>query len=452
MNVSIKNNDDNTSAIITVEIVKADYQEPVEKSLHKFRQNAAIHGFRKGMVPMGMIKKIYGKQALVEEINKEISDNLMKFIEEQNIRILGEPMSNETEQPTIDFDKDEDFKFLFDVALVPEITVEVSKEDVVPMYKVNIDEDLVNKQIDAYRATYGTYDDVEAAEEKDMLKGTIAELENGAPKEGGVVSNDCVLMPTYLKDEDEKKKFIGAKVNQVIVFNPSKAYQEENAALASLLKVDKSKLADLKGDFSFEVKEIKRHNDAAIDQKLFDQVFGEGKVTTEEDFRKQIKEQIENQFVPQVDYRFLVDAREKLVAKVGDIKLDEPLVKRWLLNTNKKNTKESVDADYPKIVTDLKYHLITDYIAKKNNFTVTDDESVEYAKRVARAQFAQYGMMQVADDTLVNYAKDILKNEQTRQNIFDRALEDKIGAWLKEQVTVEEKEVSVDEFNKLFED
>ena len=452
MNVSIKNNDDNTSAIITVEIVKADYQEPVEKSLHKFRQNAAIHGFRKGMVPMGMIKKIYGKQALIDEINKQLSDHLMKFIEEQNIRILGEPMSNETEQPPLDFDKDEDFKFLFDVALVPDVTFEVSKDDVVPMYKVDIDEGLVNKQIDAYRSTYGTYEDEEAAEEQDMLKGTIAELENGVPKEGGVVTEDCILMPAYLKDEDEKKKFIGAKVNEVIVFNPSKAYKEGEAALASLLKVDKSKLADLKGDFSFEVKEIKRHKDAVIDQKLFDQVFGEGKVTTEEEFRSKIKEQIENQFVPQVDYRFLVDAREKLIAKIGEIKLDEALVKRWLLHTNKKNTKESVDADYPKIVKDLKYHLITDFIAKKNNFSVSDDETLEYAKRVAKAQFAQYGMMQVADDTLVNYAKDLLKNEQTRQNILDRALEDKIGAWLKDQVTIEEKEISVDDFNKLFED
>lgn len=450
MNVSLKNNDA-VSGIVKLEIGKADYADQVEKSLRSFRQKANVPGFRKGMVPMSMVKKMYGKHVLIEEVNKLVSENLFKYIRENNLNILGEPLPNQTEQKEINFDKDEDFEFCFDVALAPEIHIELSKNDKMPYYEVKIDDEMLNKQVDAYRSNFGSYDAAEEVEEKDMIKGTVAELENGSPKEGGIVVEDAVLMPMYIKDEEEKAKFIGANKNSVIVFNPNKAYEGAEAEIASFLKIDKEKVAETTGDFSFEIKEITRHKDADLNQELFDKVFGEGIVTSEEEFKNKIKEALAEQFAPQSNFKFLTDAREILVEKVGELSFADDLLKRWLLMANEKNTKESIEADYPQIVADLKYHLIKESLVKKNNLKVEDADIEDFAKRVAKAQFAQYGMLSVPEDVLDNYAKDMLKNKQTLQNIIDRAVEEKLAGWLKEQVELDVKEVSADEFNKLFE-
>lgn len=450
MNVSLKNNDA-VSGIVKLEIGKADYAEQVEKSLRSFRQKANVPGFRKGMVPMSMVKKMYGKHVLVEEVNKLVSENLFKYIRENNLNILGEPMPNQTEQKEINFDKDEDFEFCFDVALAPEIHIELGKNDKMPYYEVKIDDDMLNKQVDAYRANFGSYEQADDAEEKDLIKGTVAELENGAPKEGGIVVEDAVLMPMYIKDEEEKAKFIGAKVNSVIVFNPHKAYEGAEAEIASFLKIDKEKVAETTGDFSFEIKEITRHKEAEMNQELFDKVFGEGVVTSEEEFKNKIREALAEQFTPQSNFKFLTDAREILLEKAGELAFADDLLKRWLLVANEKNTKESIEQDYPQIITDLKYHLIKENLVKQNNLKVEDADIEDFAKRVAKAQFAQYGMLSVPEDVLDNYAKDMLKNKQTLQNILDRAVEEKLAGWLKEQVELDVKEVSADEFNKLFE-
>lgn len=450
MNISLKNNDA-VSGIVKLEIVKADYADQVEKNLRTFRQKANVPGFRKGMVPMGMVKKMYGKHVLLEEVNKLVSENLYKYIRENNVRILGEPMPNETEQKTLDFDKDADFEFCFDVAYAPEINIELSKNDKLPYYQVAIDGEMLDSQVNSYRANFGSYDKAEEIEEKDLVKGTVAELENGSPKEGGIVVEDAVLMPSYIKAEDEKAKFIGATVNSVIVFNPNKAYEGAEAEIASFLKIDKALVAETTGDFSFEIKEITRHKDAEMNQELFDKVFGENVISSEDEFKNKIKEALAEQFAPQSDFKFLTDTRDMLVERAGVLNFAEDLLKRWLLAANEKNTPEQIDADFPQILQDLKYQLIKDTLVKNNGLKVEDADIENFAKRVAKAQFAQYGMLSVPEDVLDNYAKDMLKNKQTLQNIIDRAIEEKLAAWLKEQVELDVKEVSADEFNKLFE-
>ncbi|KKB58860.1 trigger factor [Parabacteroides gordonii] len=450
MNVSLKNIDA-VSGIVKLEIVKADYAEQVEKSLRNFRQKANVPGFRKGMVPMGMVKKMYGKHVLVEEVNKLVSENLFSYIRENKLNILGEPMPNESEQKPINFDTQEDFEFCFDVALVPEINITLSKGDKLPYYEVAIDDEMLNQQIDAYTANFGTYDKADEVEEKDMVKGTVAELENGSPKEGGIVVEEAVLMPAYMKDEAEKAKFVGAKVNSVVVFNPNKAYEGAEAEIASFLKVDKEAVAGITGDFSFEITEITRHQKAEMNQELFDKVFGEGVVTSEEEFKSKIKEALTDQFTPQSDYKFLLDAREVLVQKAGEMKFADDMLKRWLVAANENTTAEKVEEDFPKMIEDLKYQLIKENLVKSNNLKVEDADIEAFAKRVAQAQFAQYGMLSVPEDVLANYAKDMLKNKQTLQNIIDRAVEEKLAAWLKEQVELDVKEVSTEEFSKLFE-
>ena len=397
------------------------------------------------------IKKMYGKQALLEEVNKIVSENLFKYIRENNIKVLGEPMASEAEPSVVDFDKQEDFVFNFDVALAPAININLSKDDTLTYYQVKIDDEMLNKQVEAYTANFGTYEKVEEVEEKDLVKGTVAELENGSPKEGGIVVENAVLMPQFIKDADEKAKFIGAKNNSVIVFNPNKAFEGAEAEIANFLHVDKAKVAELTGDFSFEITEITRHKNAELNQELFDKVFGENVVTSEEEFKEKIKEALAEQFTPQSDYKFLLDAREVLVQKAGELKFADDILKRWLLLASEKNTAEKIESEFSNILSDLTYQLIKESLVKENNLKLEDADIEGFAKRVAKAQFAQYGMLSIPEDVLDNYSKEMLKNKETVQNIVDRAMEEKLAACLKEKVTIDLKELTAEEFAKLFE-
>lgn len=453
MNISLKNNDDAASGVLKLEVVKADYADQVEKSLRSFRQKANIPGFRKGMVPMGMIKKMYGKSVLAEEINKIVSENVFKYIHEKDLNILGEPLPNETEQKEIDFDTQENFDFYFDVAFAPEINIDLNKRDKLPYYQITVDDEMLEKQVDSYRESYGTYDDTaEKVEEKDLIKGVVTELENGLPKENGIVVEEAVLMPMYIKDEEEKNKFLGAGKNTTVTFNPNKAYEGAEAEIASFLKVDKSEVAGIMNDFTFEINEITHHQKAEMNQEFFDKVFGEGKVTTEEEFRNKVKESISEQFVPQSDYKFLTDARKLLLKKAGDVNFADDFLKRWLMTSGEAKTAEKIEEDYPQVIEDLKYHLIKEGIVKKNDIKVEDEDIQRLGRRVAQSQFSQYGMYSVPEDVLDNYTKDMLKNKQTLQNVIDRAVDEKVMVWLKDKVKLDVKEVSFDDFNKLFED
>lgn len=452
MNISLKNNDADNSGILKIEIVKADYAEKLDKSMRSFRQKVALPGFRKGMVPMSMVKKMHGTQLLVDEINKLVSESLFNYIREKELNILGEPMPNETEQKDLNFTTQEDFEFCFDIAYAPKIDVSLNKRDKLTAYQVTVTDEMVENQIQSYRANFGTYEDAEdEIQEKDLLKGTLAELENGAVKADGIQVEDAVLMPMYLKNEEEKAKFLGAKKNSVIIFNPKKAYDGANVEIASLLKIEKEKAGEVESDFSFEIAEITRHKEAELNQELFDKVFGEGVVTTEEDFRAKVKASIEEQFAPQSNYKFIADARDLLIKKAGDPVFADSVLKRWLLETNKKKTQAEIDEEYPKLIEDLKYQLTKETLVKEHGVKVEDADIEAFAGRVAKAQFAQYGMLTVPDDVLGGYVKDMLKNKQTLQNIIDRVVEEKLADVLKELVKVETKEVSVEEFNKLFE-
>ncbi|MCE5227658.1 MAG: trigger factor [Porphyromonadaceae bacterium] len=450
MNVSLKNIDA-VSGIVKVEIVKADYADKVEKGLRNFRQKANVPGFRKGMVPMGMVKKMYGKSVLAEEVNKLVSEGLFGFIREKELNVLGEPLPNETEQKEINFDLQEDFEFCFDVALAPEINVELSKEDTLPYYQISVNNEMVEKQIESYRANFGNYDKVEEVEEKDMVKGLVVELENGEPKANGLVVENAVIMPLYIKDAEEKAKFMGAKNNSVVVFNPSKAYDGTEAEIAAFLKVEKDQVASYTGDFSFEIAEITRHKEAELNEELFTRVFGEGVVSTEEEFTNKIKESLAEQFAPESDFKFLSDAKDLLVAKAGELAFPEAILKRFMLAQDERKTAESIDEDFPKVIEDLKFHLIKEKLVKENNLKVEEADITAFGKRVAKAQFAQYGMISVPEDVLDNYAKDMLKNKETLRNVIDRAVEEKLSSWLKEQVKLDIKEVSAEDFGKLAE-
>ncbi len=452
MNITL-NNIDPVNALLKMEVVKADYMPEVEKTLKDLRQRASVPGFRPGKVPAGIVQKMYGKSALIEQVNKIVSNNLYNYIRENKLNILGEPLPSETEQKEIDFDHQEDFEFVFDLGLAPEMKIKISKKDKLPFYTIRVEDDLIEKQIDNFKANYGAYSEAQKVEGKDMVKGLLTELDgNGQPKEGGIQVEDAVMLPFYMKEEGEKKKFMDKKNNTVITFNPYKAYEGAEAELASLLKVKKEEINNHQGEFSFEIQSITRYTEAELNPELFDKVFEPGSVKTEEEFRQKVREMIGNQYLPDSNYKFMLDVKKMLEKKAGKIGFPNQFLKRWLVASNEDRTPESVEADYPKIMEDLQFHLIKEELVKENGIKVEEGELMAYALNAVRMQFAQYGIPNAPDDMLESYAKDMLKKEETVRNLIDRIIEDKFTGWLKEQVTLESQEISVDEFKKLFEE
>ena len=451
MNVSFQNID-KVSGLLTVKLEKADYQEKVDKSLKTFRQKAQIPGFRKGMVPMSLVKKMYGKSVIAEEVNKLLSEKVYDYIKSNNVNMLGEPLPNEEKQQVIDFDTMEEFEFVFDIALAPEFKAEVSNTDKVDYYTIEVTDEMVENQVKAYTQRSGKYDQVSAYEDNDMLKGLIAELdENGNTKEGGIQVEGAVLMPSYMKNDEQKAIFANAKVNDVLVFNPNAAYDGHDAEIASLLKIEKEAAAEMKSNFSFQVEEITRFVPGDLNQELFDQVFGKDAVKTEEEFRAKVKEGIAAQFVADSDYKFLIDARKMLMEKVGKLEFPDALLKRIMLLNNKEKGEEFVAENYEKSVEELTWHLIKEQLVKDNEIKVEQEDVINMAKDATKAQFAQYGMMTVPEDILENYAQEMLKKKENVDGLVGRVVEAKLATALKAKVTLNNKTVSMEEFNKMFE-
>ena len=451
MNVSLQNID-KVSALLTVKLEKADYQEKVEKSLKNFRQKANIPGFRPGKVPMGLIQKQYGRAVLIEEVNKLLQEKVYEYIRENQINMLGEPLPNEEKQAQIDFDTMEDFEFVFDLALAPEFNAELTEKDKIDYYTIDVTDEMIDNQIKAYTQRAGKYEKTDSYQDKDMLKGLLAELdENGSTKEGGIQLEGAVLMPSYMKDEAQKALFADAKVNDVLVFNPHKAFEGNEAELASLLHKKKEEIAGLTSDFSFQVEEITRFVNAELTQEIFDQVYGEGAVKSEEEFRARTKETLAAQFIPDGDYKFLIDVRDYLMKKIGKLEFPDALLKRIMLLNNQEKGEEFVSENYDKSIEELTWHLIKEQLVKDYAIKVEQDDVVKMAREATRAQFAQYGMMNIPEDLLDNYAQEMLKKKDTVNGLVNRAVEVKLAAALKAKVKLNTKKVTLEEFNKLFE-
>ena len=449
MNIVRKDLDQN-NAVVTLRIEKVDYAEKVDKTLRDYRKKANIPGFRPGMVPAGLVKKLYGKAVLAEEINKLVSENLYNYIHENNINSLGEPLPNETEQQVIDFDTQEDFEFVFDLGIAPEFDVEVTTKDKVKYYNIAVSDEMIDNQVKSYTGRYGKYIQEDVVEEKDMLKGELLEMANGKVNEDGLKVLDATLTAAYMKDADQKALFIGAKKGDIITFNPAKAFENETE-ISSLLKISKDAAKSINTDFQLKIESITRYHESEIDQTLFDKVYGDGVVNSVKEFRAKITENIQEGLISDSEYKFGVDAQEMLIAKYNNLTFPDVFLKRWVLSSNEKVNAETLEADYPKMIADLTWHLVKDKLAKANDVKVEKEDVDEYAKKMAKAQFAQYGMIGMEDEIIANYAKDMLKKEETLKNIVDKVAEEKIFAVVKNAVKLENKEVSIEEFNKMFE-
>jgi len=448
MNVTL-NKTDSVNAAVTIEVAKSDYIKEVDNSLKDLRKNAVVDGFRKGMVPQSLIRQKYGKSVLIEKLNEVVSKRLSDFIEENKLFILGEPLASEENEP-IDFDKQEDFVFTFDIGLSPEINVELTKEDKIIYFLIQVSDEMIDKQIEQYKLQFGNYQLVEDVETRDLVKGKLIELdENGEPKPGGITAESAVVMPLYIKDEDEKSKFLNAKLHDKLVFNPHKAYEGNEAELASFLNIKKEETKNFTGDFSFEIIEISRYIPGEVNQDLFDKVFGEGAVDSEETFREKIKENTARQLISESDYKLALDVRNLLEKKGSDLILPETFLKRWLSASDSKLTPESIETDYPKIADDLKYRLIREHLIEKYGITIEENELQDYAKRASLSRFAQYGMYDVPDDLLEKYATEMLKKKEVYRSLGEKAFEDKLMVILKDQVTLEPCEVTLEEFKTM---
>ena len=443
-------NVDKVSALLTVNIEKADYQEKVEKLLKKYRQQVNMPGFRKGMVPMSLIKKQFGKSAMAEEVDKLMQDAVNNYIRENKVNMLGMPLPNDEKMQTIDFDTQENFEFVFDIALAPEFKAEVSEQDAIDFYTIAVSDEMVNSQVDMYAQRAAKYEKVEEYADRDMVKGLLAELdENGNTKEGGIQVEGAVMMPSYMKNDEQKAIFATAKVNDVLVFNPNAAFEGNEAELSSLLKIKREEVAEMKSNFSFQIEEITRAVPAALTQELFDQVFGEGAVSSEEEFRGKIKEGIAAQFMADSNYKFLLDARTYLMNKVGKLEFPDALLKKIMLMNNEDKGESFVEENYEKSLEELTWHLIKEQLVEAFEIKVEQADVLEMAKENTRMQFAQYGMMSIPEEMLENYAKEMLKKKENVEGLVNRAVETKLAAALKAKVSLNNKEVSMEEFNNL---
>ena len=433
-------------------IEEADYKENVEKTLKNYRKKANIPGFRPGMAPMGMIKRQFGTSVKVDEINKLLGDQIYKYVKENNIQMLGEPMPSDKQVP-VDMEGDAPYTFMFDIAVAPEFKIELNGDDTIDYYTIAVDDEVVNRQIDMFASRSGHYDKVEEYQANDMLKGDLRELdENGSTKEGGITVEGAVLMPEYIKVEDQKKLFETAKLGDIITFNPKKAYPESDIEVSSLLKMKKEEVADINADFSFQITEISRYVKAEVNQELFDQVYGKDVVTDEKAFREKIAEGLKAQFAVDSDFKFIQDVRKYAEAKVGELTFPDALLKRIMLNNNKDKGEDYVEKNYAMSVKELAWHLIKEQLATANNVKVEEADVIATAKEAARAQFAQYGMNNIPEEYIENYAKDMLKKGDYTDSFVDRAVDRKLTEALKAVVKLNEKTATLDEFNKMMQE
>lgn len=450
MNILFEN-PDKVNGLMTVTVEEADFKDDVEKTLKDYRKKANFPGFRPGMVPMGLIKKQFGASVKMDTLNKFVGEKIYTYIKDNKIQMLGEPLPSEKQEP-VDIEKDGPYTFMFDIAVAPEFKIELNGDTKLAYYNIKADGKLIDQQVDMFASQLGSYEKADSydGEQRDMLKGDLRELDaDGNTKEGGITVDGAVMMPEYIKVEDQKKLFDNAKPGDIIAFNPRKAYPDNDAEVASLLKIDREAVKSMDSDFSYQVIEISRFKKAEVNQEMFDHVFGKDAVKSEEEFRARIAEGLKPQLQANSDYKFLIDVRKYAEDAVGELTFPDALLKRVMLLNNKDKGEEYVEKNYDESIRQLKWHLIKEQLVAANNIKVEDADVKAAAKEAARMQFAQYGMNNVPDEYLDNYAGEMLKKRDSAAGFVDSAVENKLVQALKGVVTLDEKTVTLDEFNEL---
>ncbi len=449
MNIS-QENIDKLNAVLNVKVEQADYNERVDKVLKDYRRQAKVDGFRPGKVPMGIVKKMYYTSVLVDEVNKLVSESLFQYLQENKVNILGEPLPHRDAEQKVDFEKDTEFEFKFDLGLAPEFKLEVSAKDKVAFYKIKVDKKQQDEQKDSLLQRFGEFKAVDKAGDDELIKGSLVKVDKeGNEVENGIRVENISMSLEMMKDDDQKVLFSGTAGGDEVVFDVKKAFPNDTE-LASLLRIDKTEVAMLEGTFKCIIEEVNKFERAVIGQEFYDKVYGEGEVKTEEEFTKRVIEEIALNYERESEYRFMVDARESLIKKA---KIDLPVefLKRWMVETNEQITEEQVKDDFEKYEDDFRWQLIKEALLKEQDIKVSEEEALEAAKAMALNQYVQYGISNVPDEYLENYAKEMMAKPEESRKFYEQKGEEKLMAYVKTTVKLDEKEVSSEKFRKLYE-
>lgn len=441
---------DNVTAEITIDVEAGDYQEEVKKQLKEIRRTHQEPGFRAGHVPAGVINKKYGKRVKLEAVNKLVSDELFKYIRDNKLRVLGNPESKADNEFDIDADN---YSLSFIVGLAPEFDTHVNKDLTIPYYTIKVSDEMIDNQDQAMRRRLGDQVAGEEVEPNALVKGVITELDaDGKPKAEGIVVENGILSPQYFRSDDQKKLFEGKKVGETVVFNPAATCDSNPAEMSSMLNISKDEIDAHKGDFAMEIREIIVLRPAELNQEYYDKLFGADKVHDEKEYREAIKQQIAAQLASDSNFRFTIDARDRIMEAIGEIELPDEILKNFLVQNNEGLTREKVDEDWAKIRKDLEWQIIRDEIAEKLEIKIDENDLKQLAKMIAANQLAQYGMTGLTDEMLDQYAQNILQDKKGRQQIATQAADMKLYNAIRASVNADNKEVTVEEFNKLFTD
>lgn len=441
---------DGQMAELVVKIEKSDYQERMDKMVREYRKNAQMPGFRPGKVPAGLIRKMYGKAILVEEINKLVSEAVASYLSTNEVNILGDPMpDNQDKQKNIDWDNDEEFEFVFDIGLQPEIDVEISEKDKIPYYEIKVDDKKIDERIQQLQNAYGTMKDTDTIVEESMVSGHLTEQVEG---EKAPVENPEAMLSIKMMNEEEREKVLGKKKEERVVFNLKKAFPND-AELASMLKIEKNKLPEVGSEFELIIKRIVNFETAHVNKELFEKVYPDSKVEDEDAFRAKVKGEIEEASLNDSDYRFSIDVKDKYLGKV---KMDLPsdFLKRWLRETNEeeKLSDEQLEKEFPAFEKNLRWQLIVSQVMKNNEMEIKEEDLWHMARQFAAQQFRQYGMNNLPLEQLDEFTNSILEKDNDRRRIAEKVSEDKVLKHIKETVKLDTKKVSEEEFQKLFEE
>lgn len=461
MNISRENLDD-LNAVIRIGIEPTDYQPKVDAALSEYRKKARIDGFRPGKVPPSLVKKMYGKSIQAEEIQRLLSDTLNHYIHENKLKILGEPLPN-VNSPEIDWDSQETFEFHFDIAMSPDIELNISKKDKINDYRIQITPEMIDKQAEDYARRFGSLQPTDSVSEEDVVKGDLCELsdhdhehthdhDHEHDHHHPVHAHGALIYIKSIGDDSVKQQFLGSRVGDKLIFNPNIAFPNETDR-SNLLKVSREELVGINTDFEFSVHEISRFTAAEINQELFDKAFGEGAVDSVEAFRGRVEEDLERQVSRDSKYKFHLDVREKLM-EITDVPLPEEFLKRWMLLTSKDGslTGEQLEKDFPAFAVDLKWRMIKNTIIGDQKLEATEEEIREQAIWAAQSRYFQYGIYDAPPEQLFRLADVLLKNEEEKNRIADVILENKVIEYLRTQFGLKEQLISLEEFNKLMDE
>ncbi len=439
---------DNVNGVITVTLEEKDYSDKVSKKLKEIGKTHAEPGFRPGHVPAGLIAKKYGTAVKYDVVNKETADAVFNYIKENKLQVLGQPIPESDNEFKIE---NKDFTFKFKVGLAPEIDNHVNKELHIPYYNIQITDEMVNEQIENLRKRFGHQVPGEETEPNAVIKGVITELNpDGSVKEDGIVVENGIISPAYFVNDDQKKLFEGKHPGDIVVFNPAATCDANPAEMSSMLNIDKDKIDDHKGDFNFEIKEIIVLKPAEMDQEFFDNAVGKDKAHNEDELRAAIKELLAMNLANDSNYRFSIDAKKAVENAVGTLELPEAILKDFLIRQNEGLNNENINEEFDKMRGQLTWDLIRDNIAVKFDVKLTQEDLLNEARGVVIRQLMQYGPNALTDQIVDRYANEVLKDEKNREMLTQNALTRKVFDVIKENVTLDEKEVSVDDFRALF--